>query len=174
MIWDLASIVLLVWALHVFVRDVLPGDWPPKRESLFLMLALPGSVVGVWSGQSNAIIIAAIMLALAAIVRQRWSSAAILLAVPVFIKIWPLAIVMLLVVFWPRQLAWRFAVACAVLALVPFLTRPPSTVAWQYHEWYTALTGPLQGAGAGYRDAWTIWDTLRSPVNDARLPGDCN
>ena len=136
MIWDVASIVLLVWALHVFVRDVLPGDWPPQRESLFLMLALPGSIVGIWSGQSNALIIAAIMLALAAIVRQRWWTAAILLAVPVFIKIWPLAIVVLLVFFWPRQLVWRFAVACAVLALVPFLTRPPSMVVWQYREWY--------------------------------------
>ena len=160
MIWNVASIALLVWALHVLVRDVLPGDWPPQRESAFLTLTLAGSAVGIWSGQSNAIITALIMLALAAIVRQRWWTASILLAVPVFIKIWPLAIVMLLLVFWPRQLSWRFAVACAVLALVPFLTRPPSTVAWQYHEWYDGLTGPLQGRWGGYRDAWTIWEQL--------------
>jgi len=168
MIWNVASIALLVWALHVLVRDVLPGDWPPQREGMFLTLALVGSVVGIWSGQSNAIVTAAIILALAAIVRQRWWAASILLAVPVFIKIWPLAIVMLLVVFWPRQLAWRFAVACAVLALVPFLTRPPSTVAWQYREWHDALTGPLQGRWGGYRDAWTIWGEL-SPPADGRL-----
>ena len=160
MIWDVVGIVLLVWALHVFVRDVLPGDWTPQRERLFLMLVLPGSIVGIWSGQSNAIIIAAIMLALAAIVRQRWWTAAILLAVPVFIKVWPLAIAVLLVFFWPRRLAWRLAVACVVLALVPFLTRPPSTVVWQYRQWYDGLTGPLQGRWPGYRDAWTIWATL--------------
>ena len=35
MMWDVASIALLVWALHVFARDVLPGDWPPRREGLF-------------------------------------------------------------------------------------------------------------------------------------------
>ena len=105
------------------------------------------------------------MLALAAIVRQRWWTAAALLAVPVFIKIWPVAIVLLLVFFWPRQLAWRFIVACAVLALVPFLTRPPSTVVWQYREWYEVLTGKFQGRWGGYRDAWTIWKTLCPPVN---------
>ena len=162
MIWNMAGIALLVCALHVLVRDVLPGDWPPQRERGFLTLTLAGSAVGIWSGQSNAIITAAIILALAAIVRQRWWAASILLAVPVFIKIWPLAIVMLLVVFWPRKLAWRLAVVCAVLALVPFLTRPPSTVAWQYREWYNALTGPLQGRWTGYRDAWTIWEQLSS------------
>jgi hypothetical protein len=169
MIWDVASIILLVWALHVFARDVLPGDWPPKRESLFLMLALPGSAVGIWSAQSNAIVIATIMLALAAIVRQRWWWAATLLAAAVFIKVWPLAIVLLLLlVFWPRQLGWRFAVVCALLALVPFLTRPPSMVKWQYCEWYSTLTGPLlKNTWPGYRDAWTIWATL-SPTGTRR------
>jgi alpha-1,2-mannosyltransferase len=165
MLWNVASIAALLWALHVLVRDVLPGVWTPRREGTFLALTLAGSAVGIWSGQSNAIIAAAILLALAAIVRQRWSTAAMLLAVPVFIKIWPLAIVMLLVVFWPRQLAWRFAVACAVLALIPFLTRPPNTVVWQYHEWYDGLTGPLQGRWGGYRDAWTIWEELSPPAD---------
>jgi alpha-1,2-mannosyltransferase len=186
MIWNVAGIALLVWALHVLVRDVLPGDWRPqrgdcpnfrlgengtvpfdgaRREGHFLALTLAGSAVGVWSGQSNAIVTAAILLALAAIVRQRWWAASILLALPVFIKIWPLAIVMLLVVFWPRQLAWRFAVGCAALALVPFLTRPPSTVAWQYQEWYMSLAGSLEDRCGGYRDAWTVWEQLSPPVN---------
>jgi alpha-1,2-mannosyltransferase len=169
MIWNMAGIVLLICALHVLVRDVLPGEWPPPREGHFLALTLAGSAVGIWSGQSNAVITAAILLALAAIVRQRWWAAAMLLAVPVFIKIWPLAIVMLLVVFWPRQLAWRFAVACAVLALIPFFTRPPEKVAWQYHQWYASLTGPLQGRWDGYRDAWTIWEQLSPPADH---PGD--
>lgn len=163
MLWNIAGIALLLWTLHVFVRDVLPGEWPARRESTFLSLALAGSAVGIWSGQSNAIITAAILWALAAIVRQRWWTASALLAVAVFIKIWPLALVMLLVVFWPRQLTWRFAVVCAVLALVPFLTRPPRVVAWQYREWYEGLTGPLQGRWGGYRDAWTIWEQFSNP-----------
>jgi len=129
-------------------------------EGAFLMLTLVGSAVGIWSGQSNAILPALVALALAAIVRQRWWTAAWLLAVPVFIKLWPLAIVLLLAACWPRQLIGRFAAACAALAAAPFLTRPFEKVVWQYHEWYASLTGPLQGRWEGYRDAWTIWENL--------------
>lgn len=165
--WNLLSIGLLVWALHVLVRDVLAYStdaiidlrWH-AAEGALLTLALVGSAVGIWSGQSNAILPALIVMGLAAIMRERWWAASLLLAVPVFIKIWPMAIVLLLMACWPRQLIGRFVVACIVLTLVPFLTRPPSTVVWQYQEWYLALTGPFQGRWGGYRDAWTIWEQL--------------
>jgi alpha-1,2-mannosyltransferase len=162
MAWSLVSIGVLVWAMRVLARNVLPGDWPPRREGWFLGLALVGSIVGIWALQTNALVTALLALALASIVRERWWAASLCLAVPVFIKLWPIALVMLLVVFWPRQLSWRFALMCVVLAAIPFLTRPPSTVLWQYHEWYVDLTGPLQGRWPGYRDAWTIWETLCS------------
>jgi hypothetical protein len=89
-----------------------------------------------------------------------------LLAVPVFIKLWPMAFVLLLMACWPRKLIVRFAVVSAALALIPFLTRPPSTVAWQYQQWYVSLTGPLQGRWPGYRDAWTVWEQLCPPVHN--------
>ena len=37
-----------------------------------------------------------------------WWAAAFLLAIPVFIKLWPVVLVLLLLVFWPRQLIGRF------------------------------------------------------------------
>ena len=165
-VWGLVSIAVLVWALHVLVRDVLPcprwhtDAWLPDQEGWFLGLALVGSILGIWALQSNAIVTALIALALAAIVRQRWWTASWLLAVPVFIKLWPIAIVLLLVVCWPRQLIGRLAAVGAALASIPFLTRPPNIVMWQYHQWYASLTGPLQGRWPGYRDAWTVWEQL--------------
>jgi alpha-1,2-mannosyltransferase len=170
-IWSLGGIAVLLWSLHVLVRDVLPppgkGDWTPLQERIFLTLTLGGSAVGIWSGQSNALLLALIALGLSAIVRGRWWTASLLLAVPVFIKLWPLAIVLLLVVCWPRQLAIRFVVVCLILAMIPFLTRPPSTVLGQYHGWYAVLTGPLQARNDGYRDAWTFWEQL-SPLIHCR------
>lgn len=164
MVWNVASLALLFFAMWALLRNVLPGDWPPWRESLFLILTLAGSAVGVWSSQSNAMMLALIAFGLSAVVRGRWWTAAALLAVPVFIKIWPLAIILILLMFWPRQLGVRLAVVFAVLLLVPFLTRPPSVVVWQYEQWYRCLTGPLQGRWHGYRDAWTIWKQLCFPV----------
>jgi len=156
--WGLVSIALLGWATHVLARDVLPGGWPLTREAWLLALVLVGSTVGIWSLQSNAFLTASIVLGLAATLRQRWWTAALFLAVPVFIKLWPMALVLLLMVYWPRQLIGRFAAVCLILAAIPFLTRPPHIVVWQYHEWYVSLTGPLQARWPGYRDAWTIWE----------------
>jgi len=222
-LWELGSIAVLFFSLHVMARDILPALGEPLLasqskdtgllrirtpdetnapmpmasirhgyEGSFLMLAMGGLAVGIWSGQTNAMVTALMILGLAATLRRRWWTAAFLLAAPVFIKLWPVAMVLLLITFWPRQLAGRFLLAFAVFALVPFLTRPPETVAWQYMEWYRDLTGPgplhvcgpqvrsqmanQYGNSAGspllhvrpiwYRDAWTIWNELCPPVHD--------
>jgi hypothetical protein len=193
--WSLASICMLVWALHALARDVLPelgfgtpgverspslpddnqphtSAWLPRQEGWFLALAMVGSTWSIWSGQSNALVTALILLGLSSIARRQWTAAAWLLSAPVFIKLWPLALVLLLACCWPRQLIWRLAVACAVLALIPFLTRPPSIVLWQYAQWYESLTGPLQARWPGYRDAWTVWEQLAASLQfqpDSRL-----
>jgi alpha-1,2-mannosyltransferase len=164
-LWGLTSIIALLYAMHRLARDLLPGKWTMRREGIFLTLALPGYAVGLWSGQTNALVSALILLATSAIVRGRWWTAAVLLAMPVFIKLWPIAVVLLLAACWPRQLTWRFAVTCLFLAAVPLATRPWNIVRWQYHEWYLSLTGPLQKRWPGYRDAWTIWDKVWPPVN---------
>jgi hypothetical protein len=159
--WSLLSIGLLGWAMHVLVRDVLPGRWSTEHEARFLILTLLASAVGIWSLQSNALVTALLVLGLAAGLRQQWWKAALFLAVPVFIKLWPMALVLLLIVYWPRQLLGRFAAVCLALVLFPYLTRPPQIVVWQYREWYLSLTGPLlQGRWPGYRDAWTIWEEV--------------
>ena len=76
MAWTVVSVGLLVWGLRVLWRDVLPGDWPPHREGLFLLLVLAGSAVGLWSIHSNAIVLAAMLFGLAAVRRECWWTAA--------------------------------------------------------------------------------------------------
>jgi len=86
--------------------------------------------------------------------------AATLLAVPVCLKLTPLAPVLLLVVVWPRQLAWRLLVVMAGLSLLPFLTRPPGDVLDQYGEWVEHLMESGNIRWIGFRDGWTIWIVL--------------
>ena len=164
-LWNLASVGVLLWSLRILVRDVFPGSWPPWREAAFLGLTLVGSVRGVWAGQNNALLFASAAFGMAAIARKRWWMASLLLALPVFIKVWPIALVLLLMACWPRQLIGRFVVAVAALALVPFLTRPPTVVLAAYHQWWEMLvsTGPVRWPG--YRDAWTIWEQIVQPVS---------
>lgn len=156
MVWNIICLGVLFFASWRMTRDLLPDDWPAYRRDLFLSLVLLGSAVGVWSSQSNSLLLAFIILGLSAIVHGRWWTAAVLLTVPVFLKIWPAAVVLILLLFWPRKLFVRLLIVGVVLLLVPFLTRPPSIVISQYQDWYYWLTGPLQSRCRGYRDAWTV------------------
>jgi hypothetical protein len=164
LLWNWLNLGLFFWSVRALLRRVLPGDWTPQRETLFLFLALAGSARMIWSAQSNPLIFAAVAGAAIAILDRRWWLAAVLLAAPVHIKVWPLAAALLLIACWPRQLGWRFAIALVVLAAVPLVTKPPAIVMARYHDWYTAMVGPMLQIRHEYRDAWTIWELI-TPVN---------
>ncbi len=167
MLWGLASVTLFVGSLRVFYRDVLPQHWPREVEAAFLLLTLAGSLRGLWSLQSNAVLMACILLAAAAIVRQRWWKAAWLLAAPVYIKVWPAVAAGLLGVHWPKKLIARITLACVALGLVPFATKAPAVAADYYKAWMECLANREKTAlrFTGYRDAWTIWEQIHSPVD---------
>ncbi len=148
-----------------YVREILPGAWPPRREAWFLGLTALGSMSGIWSGQINSLLLAIVIFAAVAIKYNRWWTASFLLTLPVFVKIWPIAVVLLLMACWPRQLSWRFIIFAVALALLPFLTRPFNVVVGQYQEWYVSLIDQNQGRWPGFRDAWTIWENLWPPVS---------
>ncbi len=159
--WDGLSLGLLAWAIVRLTRDVLPGVWTDKKLGILLMLTLVGTIRGIWSEQVNTFVFALCALAVSACVRRRWWSAATLLAIPVFIKLWPLALAVLLITCWPRQLSARFATAFAGLAAIPFLTKPPAMVIEQYQTYFTMLLAQNDlPAHAGLHDAWTIWEGL--------------
>jgi alpha-1,2-mannosyltransferase len=167
--WSLASLGLLLFALHVSLRDVFSEYlWTDafgnamnvdrcRDENTFLAIALAVSAIGLWSCQSNALLLALVLLGLSAMAREHWWTAATCLALAVFIKLWPAALVLLLMLFWPRRLTLRFAVMCVVVAVIPFLTRPPSIVLSHYEQWTSSLLYPSRDRWPGFRDAWTIW-----------------
>ena len=134
------------------------------HQALFFSLLLLGTVRTIWSGQTNLLIFSLVALATLAIQDQRWWRAAFLLAIPVHIKVWPLAAAVLLIAYWPRKLALRFPAAVLAVAAVPLLTRPWGWVWRQYVGWYDLLVGPAQIRHT-YRDAWTLWEVLHEPVH---------
>jgi len=163
LLWNLLSIGVLVAALQRAVADVLPGTWSARQMGLFWGLTLVGAVRGIWSAQNNTLLIAFVLLAASAIARRRFWEAALLLAAAVFIKVWPLALVMLLVLWWPWALGSRFLAATAALAAVPFLTRPWQAVLAQYGDWGAILVQTRTRRWPSYRDAWTLWETTGAP-----------
>jgi hypothetical protein len=178
-LWSWLSIGVLLAGLWQYVRDVVPSMWTRQRLAAFLFLAAVGALRGLWNAQSNALIAGFVLLGSAALARaasrslnrerredfahdsgSHWWLATVLLAVPVSLKLTPLAPVLLLVALWPRQLAWRLLVVIAGLFLLPFLTQPPDIVLSQYSEWIDHLMDSGNVRWLGFRDGWTIWIVL--------------
>ena len=165
LLWNWIDVGLYFAALWPLMRWVLPGEWTPRRQGIYLLLVLLGSLRMLWPGQSNALVFALVGLGAVAIRRERWWTAAFLLAVPVHVKVWPLAAAMLFCACWPRRLTGRFALATLAVGLLPFLTKPFGLVCTQYQRWFDMLAGPAQDRHV-YRDAWTIWELLYPPVDE--------
>ena len=162
-LWTLANVWMLYGALRLFARDLLADTWTRRREAELLAIALLISIRGFWAAQSNALLLALVLLSGSMILRRHWWRAALCLALPVYIKIWPIAAALVLIACWPKQLSWRWPVIMAVLAIVPFLTQRPSYVIGQYQSFGELLVGPCQERWSAFRDAWTIWEALGTP-----------
>ncbi len=152
------------FALRALVRHVLPGRWTPQQQAVFLILVLPASARMFWAVQSNPLVLALVVFGAVAVSNGRWWPAAVLLALAVHIKIWPIAAALLLVACRPRQLAVRLAASVAAVGAVPFLTKPFSVVCFQYHAWYAALMGRMQIRNICH-DAWTVWELTPAPIS---------
>jgi hypothetical protein len=163
-IWNLATIGVLWWGIQQLLKYVLPQRWGADRREVFYGLVLLVALRGLWASQTTPIVIALVCGAAAAIVRERWWRAAYLLAIPVFIKVWPLALALLFLSGRPRQLILRFGLALASLALIPLAIKSPTVVWWQYQNWMQALFGPMQVRHI-YRDLWALWEAVYPPVS---------
>ena len=164
-VWALMNIGVAFWATRALARRVLPCMQSPLAQNLFLAVSVFPSVHCLYSGQTNLLVFSLVAFAAIAICDERWWLAALLLAIPVHIKVWPLAGALLLAACWPRRLAWRLPIALVGVAALPLLAKPPSWVCEQYVQWYRHLVGPAQNRHVSYRDAWTIWELIASPVN---------
>jgi hypothetical protein len=165
-LWSWSSLALLVFALRQFCRQVIQRCWPEFSEGLFMSLCVAGSLHGTWSGQSNSLVIALVLLGATAIVNRRWWHAGWLLAIPVYVKIWPIVVAGLLSLRHLRKLPVRIAACGFVLALLPLGTKPATMVWNSYHDWLVFLSSSHSAHRfGGYRDAWVIWETFVGPIH---------
>ncbi len=164
-LWALMNVGIAFWATCALARRVFPGMQSPLARSLVLAVAVFPSAHCLYSSQTNLLVFSLVAFAAIAILDQRWWLAALLLAIPIHIKVWPLAGALLLAACWPRRLAWRLPIALAAVAALPLLAERPALVCQQYVQWYRHLVGPSMIRHT-YRDAWTIWELIaRPPVN---------
>jgi hypothetical protein len=132
-----------------------------------MLLVVPLALASLNNGQTNPLLIGFLLAATAALHEQRWNFAALSITLSCALKLYPIAVGLLLVLVYPRQLSWRLALMLLVAGLLPFCFQRPEYVLDQYQQWYRLLGAddrknfPLDSA---YRDLWLLFRVWHIPV----------
>jgi hypothetical protein len=131
--WFNAAIFLAgVWAL---LGSGIYSGMKRGYHGIVYLLLVPLVLGNLDTGQANPTVIGLVLLAVAAVPTKRWAIAALCVAAATYIKIYPLAVGLLLLLIAPRKLGWRLLLALLLLGILPFLFQHWSYVSQQYHEW---------------------------------------
>jgi Glycosyltransferase family 87 len=158
-LWCLLSAALLLGGMWAMMTSGPFSHIPTRRRGLVFLLVLPLALGNFDSAHTNAFLAGLILIAFAAACLERWTIAAVALAVTVHWKVYPIVAGMLLMLLFPRRFAWRFILALVILGLAPFLFQKPSYVIDQYWLWYDTRTADNRLAyslNIAPRDLWFV------------------
>jgi len=159
-LWRLVNTLVFLLGLWAWVRAVLPGcGLRPGQGALLFLLVIPMALGSVNNAQANPLTMGLALAGVAAVARQRWQLAAFCLVGACLIKLYFLALALLLIASFPRRFAWPFALALVVGLAAPFLLQDPAYVARQYGNWIYNLRADDRSEwdlAFGYRDLWQL------------------
>jgi hypothetical protein len=170
-LWRLVNLAAFLAALAWWGRKVAISEAGPASLALLFLLVLPLSIGNINNGQSNPLVLGLMLAAVAGVTEQRWNLVSVFLALAVLFKIYPIAIALLLIAIYPRQLTARFALALAVGLVLPFLFQRPAYVLDQYQIWGHYLVNEdrqMMPLAATYRDVRLLFRSLSMPL-DAKV-----
>jgi hypothetical protein len=168
LLWRMLNAGVFMAGMACWARMLLPLDQDRARQALLFLLALPLALGSINNAQANPLMTGLILLSLAAAAGERWSWSALCIALACLLKIYPVAVGLLLVLIYPRQFAGRFVAALALGLGLPFVLRDPSYVARQYVNWYRVLQADDRSAWHphfAYRDLWLLFRLVGLPLS---------
>ncbi len=137
--WRLVNAAVYLGALAWCTRTVLPGRPSRVRRAVLFLLVVPLSVGSLNNGQSNPLVIGLLLATVAGATGGRWNLASACLALACLLKVYPMALGLLLMAFFPRRFAGRFVLALGVGLALPFLLQRGDYVLAQYDAWLRVL-----------------------------------
>ncbi|OWK45184.1 hypothetical protein FRUB_01515 [Fimbriiglobus ruber] len=138
--WKVANAGVFLFGTWVWCRRGVPRPLSRNQTAWVFLLASPLAMTSLHIGQANLMTTGFVLLGLAAAAQDRWWRAAAFVAAATLIKVFPIALALLLGSLYWRQFPLRFAVVLAAGLVLPFLAQSPDVVARQYESWYTHLT----------------------------------
>jgi hypothetical protein len=168
-LWRLSSFACFLGAFAWFVGGVLPGAerLGPLGTAALWLLIVPLSLGSMNNGQANVLLMALLLASAAAAVTERWNLTACFLAGACLLKIYPVAVALLMLVVYPRQLGWRFLLALGIGLVLPLGFQSPGFVLEQYANWFQLLTTDNRrdfAMNEGYRDFYLLTRFFAAPL----------
>jgi len=133
-LWQLLNAAALVAGLAALLQTISPSS-VRRYAAIVYLLTIPSALGNLDIGHSNPLLIGLLMLAVAAARVQRWGCAALCVAIATALKIYPVALGLLICVIAPRPFGWRLLIALLLVAVAPFLFQHWSYVFDQYRAW---------------------------------------
>jgi Glycosyltransferase family 87 len=132
-IWRLLTTAIFVVGIFYWLKEEL--EIPRSNYWLVFLLILPLSIGNFNNGQVNPLIIGLLMVAIVAARQSQWTISVICLSLCAYLKIYPLAVGLLLLLVYPRQLGWRLALVLFLMGAFSFFLQQPAYVLDQYKRW---------------------------------------
>ena len=152
-LWGSFSVISVFFACNQMAGKFWNTNQP---WAIGAVLALLVALSGLWNHQSNAIIGCLLVLATQQIYKNNFNISAFLLTLALVLKSTVLPVIALIIVSNFFAMSWRLFLFGLIFSLLPFLTRDPDTVIWQYGEWVRHLQSTQDIRWPGYRDGWFI------------------
>jgi len=137
-LWRLLNAGVFAGAIFWWLKSEIHDRVTKKYFSLIFLLLLPLSIGNLNNGQVNPLIIGLLIFSIVAARHERWTFCAICIGIATYFKIYPLCVGLLLILFYPRQLAWRLIVVLVLLGALSFVLQRPSYVLEQYQRWISS------------------------------------
>lgn len=165
--WRLMNLVVFVWGAIRFQRHFF-SHWSPAQLCLWWCLMLPICLGSFNNAQANLLLLGLLLGATATFAEDRWLLSGLLLAVAISLKIYPIALALLLLLVRPRRLFPPLVFGLMLLAALPFAFQSSEYVLSQYRSWYHSTTGDLRidrDISDTNRDVWLLLRITHAPVD---------
>jgi hypothetical protein len=168
LLWRIVNAGALLAGLLWWSRAV-RGLANVETVGAFLLLVLPLAIGNLNNGQTNSLVLAALLAGLAAVAGERWNLAAGLIALASIFKVYPIAVGLLVGLLYPRRFPLRLAGALVLGLGLPFLLHDSAYVLRQYALWLNYMrmedrsTWPVYFTNLDFQMLCRAWVTPISP-----------
>jgi hypothetical protein len=166
--WRSLNFFSFLGGLYYCCKVGLPRRLSRSETAAIFLLIVPLSIGSLNNAQSNPLVLGLMLASAAACVQKRWTLAAVAITLATCFKLYPIALGLLFLLYFPWPLGWRLLVCLAAAATLPFVMQHAAYVMDQYTVWVHYLStedrqrGPISD---WYRDFRAVWRVYVAPMS---------